>query len=69
MKKFLNELVVQLKLNVRDYGMFIALAVIMFIFSQLSGGLFLSPRNISNLFNQTGYIAVLAVGIDRKSVV
>jgi putative multiple sugar transport system permease protein len=63
MKKFLNELVVQLKLNVRDYGMFIALAVIMFIFSQLSGGLFLSPRNISNLFNQTGYIAVLAVGM------
>ena len=63
MKKFLNELWIQLKLNVRDYGMFIALAVIMFIFSQLSGGLFLSPRNISNLFNQTGYIAVLAVGM------
>jgi putative multiple sugar transport system permease protein len=63
MKKFLNELMIQLKLNVRDYGMFIALAVIMFIFSQLSGGLFLSPRNISNLFNQTGYIAVLAVGM------
>jgi len=63
MKQFLNELWIQLKLNVRDYGMFIALAIIMFIFSQLSGGLFLSPRNISNLFNQTGYIAVLAVGM------
>lgn len=63
MKIYFKELLAQLKLNVRDYGMFIALAVIMFIFSQLSGGLFLSPRNISNLFNQTGYIAVLAVGM------
>jgi putative multiple sugar transport system permease protein len=63
MKNFLTELWGQLKHNVRDYGMFIALAVIMFIFSYLSGGLFLSPRNISNLFNQTGYIAVLAVGM------
>jgi len=63
MKNFLTELWGQLKHNVRDYGMFIALAVIMFIFSYLSNGLFLSPRNISNLFNQTGYIAVLAVGM------
>lgn len=63
MTLFMKELWVQLKLNVRDYGMFIALAVIMAIFSYLSGGLFLSPRNISNLFNQTGYIAVLAVGM------
>lgn len=63
MTSFMKELWVQLKLNVRDYGMFIALAVIMAIFSYLSGGLFLSPRNISNLFNQTGYIAVLAVGM------
>lgn len=63
MTSFMKELWVQLKLNVREYGMFIALAVIMAIFSYLSGGLFLSPRNISNLFNQTGYIAVLAVGM------
>lgn len=63
MTSFMKELWVQLKLNVRDYGMFIALAVIMAVFSYLSGGLFLSPRNISNLFNQTGYIAVLAVGM------
>lgn len=63
MKQFLQELQAQLKHNVRDYGMFIALAIIMGIFSFLSNGLFLSPRNLSNLFNQTGYIAVLAVGM------
>lgn len=63
MKQFLLELKAQLKHNVRDYGMFIALAVIMAIFAFLSNGLFLSPRNLSNLFNQTGYIAVLAVGM------
>lgn len=49
--------------NVRDYGMYIALAVIMIIFNIATKGLMLSPRNISNLLNQTGYIAVLACGM------
>jgi putative multiple sugar transport system permease protein len=62
-KSYFSELSVLLKLNVRDYGMFIALAVIMLIFSYYSNGLFVSPRNLSNLLNQTGYIAVLAVGM------
>lgn len=62
-KNYFGELSVLLKLNVREYGMFIALAVIMLIFSYNSGGLFVSPRNLSNLLNQTGYIAVLAVGM------
>lgn len=63
MKNFLSELGNNLKNNIRDYGMFIALAVIMLIFTVLSDGTFISPRNISNLLNQTGYIAVLAVGM------
>ena len=49
--------------NVREYGMFIALFVIMGIFTVTTDGLFISPRNIVNLVNQTGYIAVLAVGM------
>jgi putative multiple sugar transport system permease protein len=49
--------------NARDYGMYIALAVIMIVFEITTKGLFLSPRNISDLLNQTGYIAVLAVGM------
>jgi putative multiple sugar transport system permease protein len=52
-----------LRQNARDYGMYIALAVIMIIFEITTKGLFLSPRNISDLLNQTGYIAVLAVGM------
>lgn len=52
-----------LKKNIRDYGMYIALAAIIIIFSVSTGGDFISPRNISNWINQTGYIAVLAVGM------
>jgi putative multiple sugar transport system permease protein len=52
-----------LKGNVREYGMFIALFVIMAIFTITTKGIFLSSRNISNLMNQMGYIAVLAVGM------
>lgn len=49
--------------NIREYGMFIALFVIMGFFTFMTNGLFISSRNISNLLNQTGYIAVLAVGM------
>lgn len=49
--------------NIRDYAMYIALFVIFAFFTFTTNGLFLSSRNISNLLNQTGYIAVLAVGM------
>lgn len=49
--------------NIRQYGMFIALFVIWIFFYFSTDGLFLTSRNISNLLNQTGYIAVLAVGV------
>lgn len=52
-----------LKKNMRQYGMYIALAVIIIIFSISTNGDFISSRNISNWINQTGYIAVLAVGM------
>ena len=52
-----------IKKNIREYGMYIALVVIMLTFSMATDGLFMSSRNISNLINQTGYIAVLAVGM------
>ncbi len=52
-----------LKNNVRDYAMYIALLVIFSIFGVMTGGLFLSPRNLSDLINQTGYVAVLAIGM------
>lgn len=52
-----------LQQNIREYGMYIALFVIMVIFTITTEGTFLSSRNIVNLVNQTGYIAVLAIGM------
>lgn len=49
--------------NVREFGMYLALAAIMIFFTVMTDGIFISSRNISNLINQTGYIAVLAVGM------
>ncbi len=60
---FLKDLQKILKQNIREYGMYIALFVIMIIFTIATDGIFISSRNISNLLNQTGYIAVLAVGM------
>jgi putative multiple sugar transport system permease protein len=59
-----------LRQNIREYGMYIALFVIMAIFAVTTDGhLFVSARNISNLLNQTGYIAVLAVGMTLVIVI
>lgn len=68
-RSFAQDLSTVLRKNVREYGMYIALFVIMAIFTVLTNGLFLSPRNISNLINQTGYIAVLAVGMTLVIVI
>ena len=65
----LQDLRSALRMNIRDYGMYIALIVIMAFFTIATGGLFLSPRNIADLMNQTGYIAVLAVGMTLVIVI
>ncbi len=52
-----------IRTHVRDYAMFIALAVIFILFGIFTNGNFLSPRNLTNLINQTGYIAVMAVAM------
>ncbi len=62
-RKYVFGLLSLFKTNIRDYGMYIALGVIFLVLSLLTGGNFLSPTNFSNLINQTGYIAVLAVGM------
>src|SRR5512136_1208179 len=66
---FFQDLQKVLRQNVREYGMYIALFIIMAIFTVLTNGLFLSPRNIANLMNQSGYIAVLAVGMTLVIVI
>ncbi len=59
----LKDLQKVLRENIREYGMFLALLLIVIVFTITTKGLFISPRNIVNLVNQTGYIAVLAVGM------
>jgi putative multiple sugar transport system permease protein len=66
---FINDLRKLLRENIRDYGMFIALFVIMLVFTFTTDGLFISSRNLVNLVNQTGYIAVLAVGMTLVIVI
>ena len=52
-----------IKRNMRSYGMFIALLAVMLFFTATTEGLFMTARNLSNLFDQTGYVAVLAIGM------
>ena len=59
----LKELIAIVKMNIGDYFMFFALVIIMIFFTITTDGVFISSRNISNLINQMGYIAVLAVGM------
>ena len=66
---FINDVKRLLRENIREYGMFIALFIIMAIFAIQTDGLFISSRNIVNLVNQTGYIAVLAVGMTLVIVI
>ncbi|MGN1387877.1 MAG: sugar ABC transporter permease [Bacillus sp. (in: firmicutes)] len=61
--KLLTEAKTLISENIRDYGMYIALLFIILTFTFLTDGLFLSSRNISNLLDSAGYIAVLAVGV------
>jgi len=60
---FMKDINKTLLQNIREWGMYIALFVIMAFFTITTEGVFISSRNIGNLINQTGYIAVLAIGM------
>jgi putative multiple sugar transport system permease protein len=66
---FLASLQKVVQQNIRDYGMWIALFVIMAFFTFTTNGVFISSRNISNLLNQSGYIVILAVGMTLVIVI
>lgn len=66
---FIDEARKLLRENIRDYAMFVALFVIIGVFAVTTDGLFISSRNIVNLVNQTGFIAVLAVGMTLVIVI
>lgn len=52
-----------LELDTRLLGMLLALAIIWLGFQVLSGGLFLTPRNLWNLSVQSASIAIMATGM------
>ncbi|MEU0737900.1 multiple monosaccharide ABC transporter permease [Streptomyces sp. NPDC006134] len=52
-----------LRRNMRQYGMLIALGLIVALFAVWTGGDLLLPRNVSNLVLQNSYILILAIGM------
>ena len=50
-------------LDMKQYGMFLALVAIYIIFALLTGGKNLSPANVNNLVMQNGYVVILAIGM------
>jgi D-xylose transport system permease protein len=50
----------RLRINVRQYTMIIALLLVWSIFTVLTKGIFISTRNLSNLFLQSATVAVIA---------
>jgi putative multiple sugar transport system permease protein len=49
--------------NIREYGMLIALVVIMLFFQYQTGGILMKPVNITNLVLQNSYIITMALGM------
>lgn len=49
--------------NIRQYGMIVALVVIVIIFQVLTEGILLVPQNVTNLIQQNSYILILAIGM------
>lgn len=52
-----------LKNNIREYGLLIALVVIMVFFQVITGGVLFRPVNITNLILQNSFIVIMALGM------
>jgi putative multiple sugar transport system permease protein len=50
-------------INLRQSGIYIAFALIVLLFTILTGGDMLQPQNISNIIVQNSYILILAIGM------
>ena len=62
-RRSLGSLVKATEFDTRMLGMLAALAVIWVLFHILSGGTFLTPRNLWNLSVQTTVVAIMATGM------
>ncbi|MEU6894648.1 multiple monosaccharide ABC transporter permease [Streptomyces sp. NPDC046557] len=49
--------------NMRQYGMLVALTLIIALFQVWTDGTLLKPLNVTNLIQQNGYILILAIGM------
>jgi len=48
---------------IRSYSLFVAIAAVWIVFAASTGGIFLEPRNFSNLMRQTAVTGILSVGM------
>ena len=62
-RRSLRSLLLATEVDTRLLGMIVALAIIWIGFNILSGGLFLTPRNLWNLSVQSSSIAIMATGM------
>ena len=49
--------------NIRQYGMVLALFVVIILFQILTEGILLMPRNVSNLIQANAYVMIIATGM------
>jgi putative multiple sugar transport system permease protein len=49
--------------NLRQYGMILALGLIVVLFQIWTGGILLRPLNVTNIIQQNSYILILAIGM------
>ncbi|UOQ58722.1 sugar ABC transporter permease [Leucobacter allii] len=53
----------KISFNVRQYGILVALVVIVLLFQVLTAGRLLMPGNVNNLIQQNAYVLILAIGM------
>ena len=53
----------KLSVNLRQYGILAALAIIVILFQVLTDGRLLLPGNVNNLIQQNAYVLILAIGM------
>ena len=59
----MNTVAQYLSKNARDYGIWIALVLIVILFQILTSGLLLIPNNVASLIQQNAYVMILAIGM------
>jgi putative multiple sugar transport system permease protein len=59
----MNKVLANVKSQLKQYTMMLALVFIVLMFQVLTGGKLLLPMNVSNVINQNAYIVILAIGM------